>query len=500
MLFGNKDSFAFEVLPVSPSWDLRADSERAAWAGFAVWVEGRNVCKHSSRATGATDELIYMPLGPIADWLVRSWHAIAFEEKPPGFVDEGDARRTFARWATAAPPKGVEEDDWYETRRLWWSRHFIEAGNCGCVIPDIALVRDGPWLRVSWSAVSAIDFDYDISGSSVVAWDSARDAIGEFVKVVASAFRESKAYEVYPWVGLEDPIGVEEDSGPFSLTTLALFTGYPLEELRRYTGTENDDGLRARLGLKSREAAPDESIITQILRDTPTGFGDAIYVVASDIDRACRQEPLDVPLLHRLRSYMVPQTIAEKAGNDAATLVRAELSLDGAPVEDTALTSLTAELGVEVETASPPGVAPWSRRVDLVVGAARDSSRCAARVFRSQARWVRRFQSARIVGIRVLSEYRGGVMGHAISPNASPWIRRASGAFAAELLLPESGVRAMGLASLDAATDSKAFSALMGRYGIGARAAAYRLWNLRFLSSATVRDQLIAEFGEQVDT
>jgi Zn-dependent peptidase ImmA (M78 family) len=86
-----------------------------------------------------------------------------------------------------------------------------------------------------------------------------------------------------------------------------------------------------------------------------------------------------------------------------------------------------------------------------------------------------------------------------LDPTARPWAqstrRRRSGAFAAELLLPVSGLERASAGHLDNMTDEK-FMALLRNYGVGARTAAYQLYNHKLLSRPT-RDDLIAVHGKE---
>ena len=68
-------------------------------------------------------------------------------------------------------------------------------------------------------------------------------------------------------------------------------------------------------------------------------------------------------------------------------------------------------------------------------------------------------------------------------------------AFAAEFLLPEIALASASAQQLDGAANGDSFQQLMVRYGVGARTAAYQLWNRGWLSSPVVRDELIDRFG-----
>ncbi|MEW6754736.1 MAG: hypothetical protein AB1505_27710 [Candidatus Latescibacterota bacterium] len=113
----------------------------------------------------------------------------------------------------------------------------------------------------------------------------------------------------------------------------------------------------------------------------------------------------------------------------------------------------------------------------------------------SETARVRRFELARSLAVAMLDTYRHGRLGRASTAWSSSLSRRRSGAFAAELLLPAAAMRRMGYAALDSAAEPHSFESLMAEYGIGARAAAWQLWNLGLLSSEELRDGLIERYS-----
>jgi len=75
-LIGNRNTLAFELTPVTPTWERRYAPERAAWAGFAMWAGGRNLCSHVHPGSNELSESMFVPRGPVVDWLVSSFPAI----------------------------------------------------------------------------------------------------------------------------------------------------------------------------------------------------------------------------------------------------------------------------------------------------------------------------------------------------------------------------------------------------------------------------------------
>ncbi len=117
---------------------------------------------------------------------------------------------------------------------------------------------------------------------------------------------------------------------------------------------------------------------------------------------------------------------------------------------------------------------------------------------RTETPWGRRFESARGLGHLLMDSYREEALGAASTTFAQPWARRRSGAFAAELLLPREALLE-DVGHLDSAAEPVTFERIMRRYQVGARTAAFQLWNHGLLSSSQVRDELIDWFSGVAD-
>ena len=119
MLIGNRNSFAVGIEPLEPSWERRYLPEFTAWAQLSVWISGENICRNLLDGSNSTCDGINVPLAPIADWFVRSWMFLEFEERPRHFPLRASLRTTVDRWGDTAAPAGLSEDDWFEARENW---------------------------------------------------------------------------------------------------------------------------------------------------------------------------------------------------------------------------------------------------------------------------------------------------------------------------------------------------------------------------------------------
>ena len=130
-LLANRTTFGIELAPVAPSWERRYLPERSAWAGLALWVEGVNLCEHTLPGSERVHPVVYVPLAPVADWLVRTWPILSCEERARLFPTTDDVFDDLRDWLDARPPAGVTGDEWVDRREEWWGRHCLQAGADG---------------------------------------------------------------------------------------------------------------------------------------------------------------------------------------------------------------------------------------------------------------------------------------------------------------------------------------------------------------------------------
>ena len=451
MLIGNRNDLAFEVLPLAPTWERRYLPERTAWAQLAIWVRGTNLCRNHLEGADSVRDGINVPLAPVVDWLVRSWTFIEYEEGPECFPLRSSLRDTLRDWGNSAPRAGLTEDQWFDARELWWTRHFLSAGADGARLPNISLVRSGDRLVIEWGPA---EFPGDQAprfisenGQEVLEWFSGEEVLAEFVTFVAEWLRGEDLATLYPWVHLSDPL--RERESRFD-EKLHAYTGIDSGVLYGWTDTNTEAGLREELGLPADSEDPGGSVITQVLRDLPPDASEPLRSQVWRLDRATRRETNFADELRTLaRDAAGSDGRAESSGYLAAHAVRDHLGLDGEPIDDVVVH--LKEFGAEV---IGPGVECLRER--MLVGARRGLGAAVVinRTPRTETPWGRRFESARGLGHLLMDPYREDALGAASSTFAQPWARRRSGAFAAELLLPrEALLEDAGL--LDSAAQSE---------------------------------------------
>lgn len=489
MRFGNVERLALDIHPLSPTWERRYAPEQTAWAALSLWVGGRNLCRHSEYGDDRVHDALNVPLAPLADWLVRSWPYVAYEERAALFAVRGGLHDTHRRWGQASPALGVSEDTWYDLRTEWWQRHFVRAGAEGALLPDVALIREDERLVLEWRRPRFTELTLlEPEGGCAVAWAEGLDVLGAFVTYVADWLHRDRLSHTYAWATVEHPLEAAEL--PW-MDRLELYTGRPRAETAAMLGAGDDAELAQRLGLAPGARDPASSPVTQVLRDLPPGIPAGAGLALRELERATRRDA-PAPALGRLRNIALDAsrsvTRPEEAGYAAARAVRADLGLDGQPIPD-----MTEFLGfVDVDVVQSTHAVPGTR---MLVGR-REGARGVALVLdsaRTRVEWGRRFEAARALGHALLDPLREGALGAASSPFAQDARRRRSGTFAAELLLPETALRRASGGALDRSADPEIFEQLMAGYGVGARTAAHQLYNHGLLSSVEVRDELIEE-------
>ena len=491
MLIGNRNSFAIELEPLAPAWERRYLPERAAWAQFSLWVNGTNLCRNLLDGSDSVRDGVNVPLAPIADWIVRSWTYLAFEERPGCFPLRTSQYDTVSAWGDAPPPAGLDEDQWFDARELWWSRHFLAAAADGSHLPNVSLVRGADRLFVEWAPAEfpggpAPHFLAE-RGRQDVGWTEGEDALVQFVSHVARWLRDSEIGHVFPWASREEPL---QETRPDFSETLRAYTGISTDVLRTWTNSSDDADLRRNLGLSADSDDPGGSVITQVLRDLPPAISEPVRDQVWQLDQATTSvtefaEELRTVALDATR----PATDPEESGYLAAQGLRDHLDIDGKPIED--VDEQLREFGVtlidsEVECAQERMLAGSRCGIGAAV--------VVNRTPRTATTWGRRFESIRALGHLLMDSYRQGALGAASAPYAQPWTRRRSGAFAAEFLLPSEALHG-DTRSLDSFALPENFAQVLDRFGVGATTAAYHLWNRGLLSSSDVRDHLIDRFS-----
>lgn len=493
MLIGNKERFGFEIRPVVPYWESRCAPERGAWAALSIWIDGQNLCRHLLPGADQVHDDLFVPLGPIADWLVRSHGALVSEERAPLFPTTRHLHETLCNWGERPPIRGVDQEGWLDAREDWWTRHFLAAGADGAQLPNVALLRDDEELVIDWAppkfaGIPAPQFLIP-HGNGSVSWIQGRAVLDGFVRAVGGALSAAGLGGLYDWSDSSEPL---PESPPDFAVALQMFTGRSWDELRALAGTRTEAQVIQWLGL-SGASDPGASPASQALRDLPPRLPVEFRSILAELETATRAvSNLDwLKEARRVaRDAMEGATSPEEMGQRAARATRALLALDSHPIADDR--TLLYDCGVRLIDS------PVERLAERMVSGARYDGGAAAILLstpRTRTRWGHRFEAARALGHLLADALRGEAVGAGGSSYTTEKRRRRSGAFAAEMLLPATALEAETGRVLDAAAEPDEFEAIMRKYGVGARTAAHQLFNCGLLSTPSIRDELIETYA-----
>ena len=207
---GSRDHLAIEICPLAVTWNPRYLPERTGWAQFAIWANGTNLCRNVLDGSTSIYEYVNVPLGSIADWLVKAWTSIHLEECPDCFPLRASAFDTLRDWGNTNPPESYDEDKWLDLREDWWRGHFLASGADGAQLPNLALFRSGDrlfieWNRAEFAGAPAPNFLSE-SGQASVGWEEGEAVLAEFVAYVATCFQKENLDHVFSWTNLKDPL------------------------------------------------------------------------------------------------------------------------------------------------------------------------------------------------------------------------------------------------------------------------------------------------------
>ncbi len=490
MRFGAADALAFEIDPVEPSWARRSPGDRGPWAKLGVIVAGRTLTRAEIATTDKVIRAVHVPLAPLIDWWVRSIPFIAFEESSRRFRTDVSLPRALAEWNAAPPSGGLDEDAWVDARYAWYARHFWLPGAEGAWIPNLGFVRSDSRLWLSWDSPSFVDEGaprfLEAPDTVGVPWNAAIEALRDLTAFVAAEIRTRGLLDAYPWASESDPLGVRirwKDTDALELFAPGLGVGLLAEAARKLglTGAPAD-GSAALLALRDLNAQGEAFDLLARLEVNVRGGTSSPLMREREMFREARQNPSP-----------------EGAGYDAADALRASLGNEDAPLDDDALLKLVrGRLGVTIEDVRTTDLSNAS-----AMGARPDGGATLVRFIHrfTERTWTGRMETARAVAHLLLdAESSEGVLGAGSSTRAVGPRRRRSGAFAAELLLPRRGVHRLLGKLGTSAEDEGAFETIMDQFGVGARTAAWHLWNNKFLSNAEVRDALIDQHASNGDS
>lgn len=160
-------------LRFTTSWEdpggARGSELRATWARLNISVGDQVVTQVVSEqsARGLRDD-IYVPLYPLAEWIVSNWWALLYEPASPERIARGYERR-----------------------------HNLARANEGFAWPQLEIRPEGQRVLLAWhpSAVPRARTRFVSQGSSYVARDDLEESLRSFVQVVVARLDDEQVRE-----------------------------------------------------------------------------------------------------------------------------------------------------------------------------------------------------------------------------------------------------------------------------------------------------------------
>ncbi len=493
---GDRRYICLEIEPIQPSWQVSYPADRGPWARFSIWVRDKNLSLNRQIGTDRMRSGVFVPLAPVADWLVRNAAGIAFEETARPFQTDTNMFHSLQKWKDAAPSEDYDQNSWDDEWFAWSERHFLEAGGDGAWLPNIALTRSDDRLWINWAparfATPRAPTFLEEHGLESVPWNEAEKAMGEFVDVVADQLRSRGLADHYQWAKNDGAFGSALDLPWKEFASVALGVGWP--RVLEIFGASTLEQALVNLGLPG-SANPVDSVAMQALRDlvAKDGIGPALVACEAATRRVASENYRNARSLARdaSRSGETP----ESEGQEAARALRDWLGLGDRPLQEP-VNELSASLGIGVDESHP------GTEHDFSISGARFDASAIVFLLKSERTvlpWSRYMEILRGMGHLLLDAgVGGGVVGAGSSIRSIGPRRRRSGAFAAEMTLPLGAMRQVSGGKLDSAAAPDKFRQIMEKYTVGARTAAWQLYNAGLLSSREIAEGLIERFGSEV--
>ncbi len=288
---------------------IRGPELSATFASLRIDVGGQVVTRLLDQRAQTVRDSVYVPLYPLAEWLVANWWFLTYESDNP--AREGD--RAFGR------------------------RHALGTNTEGYAFPDLAVVSSGTRTDISWGSEASpwSKVDFLNRGHASVETDEFRDACADLIDRVIRRLMDFGIQDTFlheEWTAIQS---ADSEEVSFCETAAGLgWDPYDLDESKKGQVFR----LAQELGPLSSEALP--------VIDGSNPLEDSSAIVAAL--EAARDNSLQLQSLGALIGRR--NSLAEypwEIGYDLAKQARERLGLDGQPIRS--MKSLADALDVRFE-------------------------------------------------------------------------------------------------------------------------------------------------------
>ena len=369
----------------------------ATFAALRIDVHGEPLTKVLDNRAETIRDSIFVPLYPLAEWLVSNWWFLAYESDNP------------AKKSTPAFNR----------------RHSLRTSTDGYALPDLTMTTSGARTLLQWDAGSSAwsKTDFLSSGHATVDSDQFMQDCADFIDKVARRLAACDIHSTFlqdEWAAIQN---TDDDESRFCATSAQLgWDPFDLDESMQGQVIELVD----RLGQLSDEAIP--------VIDASAPLKDCSAILEA-IEAA---KPNELRLQDSLPLMDCRELNEERpwdAGYELARKARSELGLNGQAISNTEslAKALSQDFGT-LERATAP-VEPLNR-LSLVEGVVtRGSSGSASFGLKAKRDVSRRFLFCRTLAEAISSQRDALVTG------GNTERQRRNRAFAAEFLAPSASLR-----------------------------------------------------------
>ena len=395
----------------------------ATWASLRILAGGSVVTRVLDARAQTVREFVYVPLYPLAEWLVTNWWFLTHEFGSP--AKEGDP----------------------EFRR----RHDLGSSREGYAFPKVEVVPSGARTRVAWTRGPSPWTNIEFLGQGHIWMDSGefRETCADLIDTVIRRLASLGVDETFlqeEWDAIQS---TDEEESRFCETAAGMgWDPYALDDTEHFwiplVAEQLGDLLEEALpALDGKRPATCFTIANAIKKARCNALPLERFRFLRDESRRDAETELDDPHLERLRllrDEFHAETARERnpwsAGYALAQQLRQSLDLDGGPLPT--LKDLSEAIGEDPKllrkVTRPAGCFAETPMVDGVV--TRNANENPAFAFRHRGDGARRFHFCRALAEVLISPGSDALLTRAFSER-----QQRNRAFAAEFLAPSSGLR-----------------------------------------------------------
>lgn len=175
--------FVFEWEPID---QVRAPELRATWARLEIWLGDECLSHVEDLSTRTARRSIYGSLYPLAEWVAYNWWQLQAHVRPAALSPR------YWTYASPAPPRRYA--------RSWLNYHNLRAVGDGQAWPDMTLLPEGRQMRIVWRhdrppLPEHRTVRFLAEGESIVEPSSVSSALSKLIEAVLTRLAEANVHD-----------------------------------------------------------------------------------------------------------------------------------------------------------------------------------------------------------------------------------------------------------------------------------------------------------------